>query len=597
MRFPKAVRRFLLGYLVLHLLAVAIFVLILTRITKNQMVHDARTRMRTMATMLADYVDRLDQGLNDASLPAMLKKIGQQTNVRFTLVNDQGTVLADSETGTRDIGPHGTREEVLLAKANGSGFSQRYSATLDQSMMYFASLYQPADHQAAGYIRVAIPANSIDAAIGSLQRLIWLFAIGTSLLTASLMAVFSFRSMKPLSLFSASARQIAKGEYAQNRLGKYGRDEWAELARAFELMQNEIIHREDRLLENSHRLEAVLSSMIEGVLAVGPAGEVMLANRAACKMFCLEIAQLQGRKLLDVVRIPELREAIEKTRQHGTFSKTEFQTLTSPKRRLRARVSPLAKESEPGVAVVLHDVTELRQLETMRQDFVANVSHELKTPLSSIKAYAETLRLGAINDQERNLEFVERIETQAELLDRQIHDLLELARVESGDAAFRISDVPINEVCQDCYEQFAPIATENQLQLQLRICPGNPLARADQKAIETVVANLVVNAIHYTPAGGRVTIETGAESGEAVIIVSDTGLGIASEHQTRVFERFYRVDRARSRDKGGTGLGLAIVKHLTQAFGGSVKLDSQIGKGSRFQVRLPISLAATDNRH
>ncbi len=221
MRFPKAVRRFLLGYLVLHLLAVAIFVLILTRITKNQMVHDARTRMRTMATMLADYVDRLDQGLNDASLPAMLKKIGQQTNVRFTLVNDQGTVLADSETGTRDIGPHGTREEVLLAKANGTGFSQRYSATLDQPMMYFASLYQPGDDHTGGYIRVAIPANSIDEAIGSLQRLIWLFAIGTSLLTASLMAVLSFRSMKPLSLFSASARQLAKGEYSQNRLGKF----------------------------------------------------------------------------------------------------------------------------------------------------------------------------------------------------------------------------------------------------------------------------------------------------------------------------------------------------------------------------------------
>ncbi len=377
----------------------------------------------------------------------------------------------------------------------------------------------------------------------------------------------------------------------------FGRDEWGELARAFELMQNEIIQREDRLLENSHRLEAVLSSMIEGVLAVDRAGKVMLANRAACKMFCLEIAQLQGRKLLEVVRIPELREAIEKTKQHGTFSKTEFQTLTSPKRRLRARVSPLAKESESGVAVVLHDVTELRQLETMRQDFVANVSHELKTPLSSIKAYAETLRLGAINDQERNLEFVERIETQAGLLDRQIHDLLELARVESGDAAFRISDVPINEVCQDCYEQFARIATENQLQLQLQICPGDPLARADRKAVETVVSNLVVNAIHYTPAGGRVTIETSAESGEAVIVVSDTGLGIASEHQTRIFERFYRVDRARSRDKGGTGLGLAIVKHLTQAFGGSVKLDSQIGKGSRFQVRLPISLAAPNERH
>ena len=555
------------------------------------MVRDARTRMRTMTTMMADYVDQLDDGLNDASLPGNLKSLGERTKVRFTLVNDQGVVVADSETGTRDIGPHGTREEVLLAKEHGYGFSQRYSSTLNQPMMYFANRFQPADpDRFPGFIRVAIPAVSINAAIGSLQQSIWLFAIGTGVLTALLMALFSFRSMQPLSLFTESARKIALGRYQQEPLGKGHRDEWGELANAFDQMQNEITMREDRLIENSQRLEAVLSSMIEGVLAIGPAGEIMLANRAACKMFDLSLDQLQGRKLLDVVRIPELREAIEKTKQRGTFSKTEFDTLADPKRKLKARVSPLAKESQPGVAVVLNDVTELRQLETMRQDFVANVSHELKTPLSSIKAYAETLRLGAIDDQEKNVEFVERIESQAELLDRQIHDLLELARVESGQAAFRISNVSINEVCQDCYDQFAPIAKENQLQIRLETCSEYPLVWADREAIETVVKNLVVNSIHYTPPGGRVTIETDTDSGDAVINVIDTGLGIAPEHQARVFERFYRVDRARSRDKGGTGLGLAIVKHLAQAFGGTVQLESQVGKGSRFQVRLPISL-------
>ena len=197
--------------------------------------------------------------------------------------------------------------------------------------------------------------------------------------------------------------------------------------------------------------------------------------------------------------------------------------------------------------------------------------------------------MGAIHDQEKNLHFVEQIELQAEQLERQIQDLLELARVEAGKAAFRISRVSINDVSQKCFRQFSSTADENQIRLNLQLSQENPFVRADCDAIETIIKNLVVNAIHYTPAGGSVTIETIAEQTHAVIRVIDTGIGIASDHQARIFERFYRVDRARSRDKGGTGLGLSIVKHLAHAFDGSVRLESQIGKGSKFLVRFPLA--------
>ena len=598
MRFPRAFRRFLVGYLLLHLLAVALFVFTLTRITRNQMIRDAQTRMGTMTTMLANHVDRVEGGLGSPSLLDMNKQLGEETNSRFTLINTEGTVIADSVTELRDIGPHGTREEIVLAKANGSGFSERFSSTLNKPMMYLAKSYRSADSkEQAGFLRVAIPAVSINSAITNIQKLIWIFAIATSLLTALLMAFFSARSMEPLNLFSETARRIGDGDYRQDLSLRQQRDEWGELSQAFDQMQNEITQREERLTENSQRLEAVLSSMIEGVIGIDSVGSVMLANGAACKMLSLSLSELRGKKLLDIVRIPELRTAVENTQLNRTFSKTEFETHFEPKRRLKARVSVLTKEDgqqPPGAAVVFHDVTELRQLETMRQDFVANVSHELKTPLSSIKAYTETLKLGAIHDQDKNLHFVKRIESQAEQLENQILDLLELAKVESGKAAFVITDVSVNSACDASYHALMPLADENQVRLKLALSDEDLTIRADREAIETIIKNLLINAIHYTPTGGNVTIESMLDDTEVVINVIDTGIGIAADQQARVFERFYRVDRARSREKGGTGLGLAIVKHLTQAFDGRVTLESQVGKGCKFQVRMPAVLNEGD---
>ena len=374
MRFPRALHRLLLGYLVLHLLTAGIFVLVLTRIVRNQMKLDTRARMNAMATMLAEHVEGLAQGLDDPSLPRHLKTLGEETNMRFTLITVDGVVVCDSITGTRDIGPHGTRQEVLIAKKNGVGFSERHSSTLDQQMMYLAQAYEPRDrpsevrdsNRKGGFTRIATPSDSINSAIRSIQIYVWLFAIALGTITAFLMAIFSERSMRPLTLFSNLARLIGVGKYDQIPDLHFLDNEWGELGAAFRQMQMELTTREEWLTQNSQRLEAVLSSMIEGVIAIAPTGEVMLANGAACKMFSLTQPNLLGRKLLEIVRIPELTAAIEKTQLNRTFSKTEFKTLTDPQRTLKARVSKLADRNESGVAVILHDVTELRQLETMR---------------------------------------------------------------------------------------------------------------------------------------------------------------------------------------------------------------------------------------
>ena len=589
MASSRTLRRLLLGYLILHLIAAAIFVLVLTGTLRNQMVRDAREKMDALASLLVEHVEGLDGKLNSSTLPDHIEEIGKKTGMRFTLITSEGNVVADSTTGTRDIGPHGTREEVLIAKQDGVGFSQRHSDTLGQQMMYLAKQTDDEAQAGSGYVRVAVPMGSISAAVSSVQRYVWAFAIGLGALTALLMAFLSANFLKPLASFSEAARKIGEGDYESVPMIQNRDDEWGKLGDAFGKMQSELRHRENRLEMNSQRLEAVLSSMIEGVLAVKPDGEVMLANGAACRMLSFHREKLVGRKLGEVVRISELTQAIEKSQKERTFSKAEFKTIDEPPRTLKVRVSMLADEEKPGVAVVLHDVSELRQLETMRQDFVANVSHELKTPLASIKAYAETLRLGAIHDENKNIQFLEQIEFQADMLNNQIQDLLQLARVESGEKTFSINDVDVNMICESLHRQFLDAALGRHLELHLQLAQPTPLARCDADAIETVVKNLVVNAIHYTPEGGRVSISTSVDENWVVISVIDSGIGIAPEQQARIFERFYRVDRARSRDMGGTGLGLAIVKHLTQAFGGTVNLESQLGKGSQFHVRLPKS--------
>lgn len=601
MKFPRAMRPLSIAYLILHIIMALLFTFVLTRIVRNQMLFDARQKMDAMTVVLSEHISELDGGLADPSLPEHLSRLFEKTGMRFTLITDAGDVLADSITGTKDIGQHGTREEVLLARQSSIGFSQRYSATLNKPMMYLAHAYPGgavtdqtgvttalAPKPLEGFVRVAVPSISISQAIGSIQTYLWLFALSLGVLTAFLMAVFSARIMQPLNSFATAAKQVGVGRYAVVTGVGRRNDEWGDLREAFEQMQSELTRREEHLLENTQRLEAVLSSMIEGVLALEPSGEVMLANGAACRMLSLTHSGLVGRKLLEIVRIPELTVAIGQTQLNRKFSQTEFKTRSDPPRTLSARVSLLANKNKTGVAVVLHDVTELRQLETMRRDFVANVSHELKTPLSSIKAYAETLRLGALHDSEKNLQFVEQIEFQAEMLNRQIQDLLHLARVESGETAFQISTVGLNAVCEKCFHQFKDQAIDRGLTLKLDLVEVSPEVKADVDAMETAVRNLVINAIHYTPEGGSVTIATRVDGRWVELLVSDTGIGIAQDQQTRVFERFYRVDKARSRDAGGTGLGLAIVKHLTQAFGGSVKLESQLGKGSTFHIRLPL---------
>ncbi len=597
MKSSRALRKFAFTYLLLHVAAVLLFLMVVTPWLNRHLTNQLDQRMHAVAVLLRSQLMSLPEPLDSTQVQLIIQELADATQLRMTVIKPDGTVLADShasqlDRSLGDLDNHLDRPEIARAAASHDiGTDRRMSKTLGIAMSYLAAPIPRSDDPTAirGFVRVAVAQSEVDRVLQDWQRFVWMFAFLLAITAAVAMWIFTYREIQPLGEFSVAARRVAAGQYDAVPLVLGRRDEWRNLAEAFHHMQHELAARENRLVENSQRLEAVLSSMIEGVVALDPVGTVMLANEAACRILGVEQHQLLGRKLLELVRIPPLRQAIEKTQLQRTFSKVEYQTYDDPQRTISARVSSLAPDPQPGVAIVLHDVTELRQLEAVRRDFVANVSHELKTPLASIKAYAETLRLGALHDQEKNLEFLGQIEHQAQLLDAQIHDLLRLAKVESGQAVFDIVSLPVLPLCQHAVQTHAAEAKARGIHLVLSEMGPELKVKADADGITTILNNLITNAIRYTPSGGTVTVSAAARDNSVILEVHDTGIGIAPEHQRRIFERFYRVDRARSREAGGTGLGLSIVKHLCQSLGGSVHVASQLGKGSTFRVQLPLS--------
>jgi two-component system, OmpR family, phosphate regulon sensor histidine kinase PhoR len=351
-----------------------------------------------------------------------------------------------------------------------------------------------------------------------------------------------------------------------------------------------------QLAEYKERFDAVLSGMIEGVIAIDQAGRVQFLNRAARNILSIDMPDFLGKPLVGLVRYEAVQKATRQAWETNRIVNTTFQTYERDRRDVRLRVAPMAGDPLPGMTLVFHDITELTRLETIRRDFVANVSHELKTPLSSIKANAETLLMGALHKSPDNMRFLQQIDQQAETLNQQIHDLLQLARIESGRQAFSLEPVDLVLEGSESIERHREEAQKKQVHVRVDSQldeSDSCLIWADRDAIRTMLDNLVSNALRYSHHHGtgrreaKVRLAVRLAGNEAVVEVIDNGIGIAPEHQSRIFERFFRVDPARSRELGGTGLGLAIVKHLAQSFEGRVELSSKLGVGSTFRLAFP----------
>jgi two-component system phosphate regulon sensor histidine kinase PhoR len=437
-----------------------------------------------------------------------------------------------------------------------------------------------------GTVRVGRSIARLEESFADLRWLYVLFGLVASLLLVGIGYGLVRHVVGPVRELNHAALAMASGDYRQ-RAFVSNRDELGALARSFNRMSQELGDQLSELRESDRRQATVLGGMIEGVIAIDARQRVLFSNAAAGRLFSFLPPQVEGRPLLEAVRNHQLHDAVSKALGSRVPERLDIEWQD---RQLSVQVSPLLGEPIGGAVVVLHDTTALHRLEGLRRDFVANVSHELKTPLASIKAYAETLLSGAESmDAETRSKFLGRIEEQADRLAELVQDMLDLARIESAREAFDIKAVPLMPAVEACFRAVQPRADAKRIRLD-----PDPEAehdrlhvRADPEGLRVILWNLVDNAIKYTPDGGSVSVRWRPEGAMVVVEVSDTGIGIAEGKLARVFERFYRVDEARTREAGGTGLGLAIVKHLAQSFGGGVSVQSVAGQGATFAVTLP----------
>jgi two-component system, OmpR family, phosphate regulon sensor histidine kinase PhoR len=549
-------------------------------------------RLRDEAASLAVILaDDWPSEPNDAT-QSLVHRIGDRTDLRLTLIAPDGRVLADSYSkgadAVRKIENHRNRKEFLDAVRTGQGSAQRVSPTVGERFWYRA-VRVDVDGKPAGVVRTALPAAPVTAEIEGLTRWIWTIGLLVAATAIAITYWAAARWTDPLRHLAATAEALAAGQYDRRLPVSAGaHDEVGAIAAALNDLGKRLAQRERQLQNTSQTQATVLEGMTESVIAVDRGEKILFANASAGRALGFNAKKVEDLTLLEAVRSHELRAIMQKALRSKQLCNAELTWRGKSLHVFDVLATPLPGDPPPGVVLVLRDISELKRLEQMRQQFIANVSHELKTPLSSIKAYTETLLAGASKDPVHCERFLNRIDEQAGHLHQLIMDMLSLARIEASQSSMELANVPVDGVVRRCLADYEPQAAARQVALESVSNDTNIRVRADEEGLRQILSNLIDNAIKYTPAGGRVTVDCRADGATVTIEVADTGVGIAQEHHDRLFERFYRVDKARSRELGGTGLGLSIVKHLTQSMGGSVTVASQVGTGSRFTVRLPL---------
>lgn len=547
----------------------------------------------TASELLADRwpADVTDDG------QAQVRQLGERVGMRLTLIDPSGRVLADSyqrdAAAVRRLESHADRAEFLTARRTGRGAARRLSPTMGERFRYQA-VRAERNGQPLGVVRTALPTAPVDAQIAGLTRWIWAIGAVVALAATAIAYAIAARLTDPLRSLAEAAQALVAGRYDRRvHVASSAHDEFSAIARSLNDVGQRLAQRESQLRSTSQTQATVLEGMTESVIAVDRAEHIMFANASAGRILGFNADRVEGLTLLEAVRSHELRDVARKALRSRQLSSGEIAWRGKSQRTFDVLAAPLPGDPTPGVVLVLRDVSGLKRLERIRQQFIANVSHELKTPLSSIKAYTETLLGGARNDPDACERFLRRIDEQSGRLHQLIQDMLSLARIESGQAALEIVDVSAARVIRRCLADYEPQAAARQVALQAKVEDPALAIRADEEALRQILNNLVDNGVKYTPAGGQVIVSCRRDDAMAVLEVSDTGVGIPREHHERLFERFYRVDKARSRELGGTGLGLSIVKHLSQSMGGSVAVTSEVQRGSTFTVRLPLAAAGS----
>ena len=521
-------------------------------------------------------------------MDAVADQIGHDLGARVTIIREDGVVLGDSYLSpeeVRNTDNHLYRPEIQQALEKGSGAFERLSSTIHKRLFYEALSFSAP--QGKGFIRLAFPTEGVAVIMARLKE-VHILALAIAFICTVLLGFFaSKRIIQPVLEISRASKAIAAGNF-QEPLYIRGQDEIGELAQSVSYMSEQIKSRIDEAVASKSRMEAVLLSMFEGVMVLDAGGQIILVNQSLQKLLRVDDSILH-RKPLEAVRNLEIQDIVESilNKKKNVASK-EVSVLVPEEKALLIHATRVERDDKVfGAVLVFHDITELRRLENVRKDFVANVSHELRTPITSIKGYAETLLTGAKDDPEHAQEFLHIIYTESDRLAKLVEDILDLSKIESGKFVFYFKPCDLKTLVRQVAATLEKQVQNKHIRLDVQFPQTLALVHGDETALSQVFFNLIDNAIKYNRDGGKVTV-TARDAGDRVAVdIQDTGEGIPEKDLSRIFERFYRVDKAHSRELGGTGLGLSIVKHLVQAHKGEIHVRSQAGEGTVFTVFFP----------
>ncbi len=575
--------RIAIPYTALILLATAALTVYFSGFMRQTHLADLRAQLTSEARLVGEAVaPLLVEGGTVETIDPLVKRWGELLEARVTVIRASGVVLGDSHEHPAAMGNHLGRPEVQQALADGLGISTRHSRTMDYEMLYVAVPVE-ADGQIMGIARVALPRTRIETSVARLRCTVVVASLLTALLAGLLALLIAGQLTRSLRGLTHLAERLARGDL-DGRIYLSSQDEVGRLADAFNRMATEIQTQMESLADQRNALTAVLTHMADGVVITGEEMRVRLMNPAAARMLGLSEGAATGESFVAVARDHQVVELWRRCQESGE-EQSETVEIVGQGPFLRVVATPLRGTPQTGCLVLLQDLTQIHRLETVRRDFISNISHELRTPLASLKALVDTLYNGALDDPPAARRFLERMETEVDALTQMVRELLELSRIESGQVPLHLEPTLVSDIVLPPVERLRLQAERAGLRLTVDLLPGLPLLLADAERMRQVFTNLIHNAIKFTPPEGQVTISAKANGDAVIISVTDSGVGISFDDLPRIFERFYKADRARS--GGGTGLGLAIAKHIVLAHGGRIWATSVEREGATFYVALP----------
>ena len=578
------------SYLILSITFVLVLWFFISSIIQNTYTDMTEDHLIENAQLVSEVITLGGLDEDRKTLDEWTSHFNDEITLRYTIIGKDGTVIADSESDIETMDNHIDRPEIdaVLVRNQDVGTSTRLSDTKDTSMMYVA-IPVKADGEIIGAVRTSITTESIDNAISAIWTTLSAILFIILLVSVISAALLSYNITKPINRVINVTKRLQNKDYSARINADYS-GEIGNLNTSVNALAASLQAHVNEIEESEKQLNSILSNLVSGVVLIDDKGFVDLTNHATERFLSKHTSKITGREYSYVFGPLGVDHLIETVIEDNVKRHDEAHIYFPEERILDVHIAPYYSQGwqQRGAIIVMHDITNIRRLEKMRSEFVANVSHELKTPITSVKGFAETLLSGDVSDKETSDQFLRIIYDESERLNRLITDLLELSKIEKQAMPLQITDVNVNEIINNSTQTISKFARDKNITLHLPDDSAEPVhVEADKDRLGQIVLNLVANAVNYTSDNGEIFINVEERTSKVVISVRDTGMGIPEESLDRLFERFYRVDQARSRHSGGTGLGLAIVKHLVESHGGNIFVKSVEGVGSTFTVELP----------